>query len=82
MNKSWIIIALVCVVGLVFWFGIPSEVLVNANFSSDAPYVYLVYSSSCSHCHSLIEYVESTGVEVNLVKTKDFPPIAEFLSDY
>ena len=85
MKHIGIWIALVALIGfgfMAFSYESPFDFNTNATISYELPFVYLVYSPSCSHCHSLIEFIETNETGLNLIKTKDFPAVAEFLSSY
>ncbi len=85
MKHIWIWVALVALIGFsfaFFYYDSPLSFSTNVTVSENLPFVYLVYSPSCSHCHSLMEYIELNETGINLIKTKDAPEVAKFLLEY
>ena len=85
MKHIWIFVALAALIGFIgmfFYYEAPSKFDTNTTISEDFPFVYLVYSPSCSHCHSLMELIESNETGINLIKTKELSTVAKFLENY
>jgi hypothetical protein len=54
----------------------------NSEFISGRGTVYIVYSPTCPHCHTLIEYVRKAGRDVNVITTTGSSAVAEVFSEY
>lgn len=54
----------------------------NSEFILGRGTVYVVYSPTCPHCHTLIEYVRREDRNVNVITTTDSSAVAEVFSEY